>query len=140
MSSLPGKSKAKSGATIRTLITIDSISISLTSYLRFPDKTRGILNEGGLFAERAGWHLPGFDVSSWEHRAPVDGLPSNNAGIGFFVTTFELHIPEGYDVPISFVFEDGESGEETPYRALLFVNGWNFGKRIANLGYAHLSS
>ena len=26
------------------------------------------------------------------------------------------------------------SGEDAPYRALLFVNGWKFGKRVANIG------
>lgn len=96
----------------------------------FPDRVRGIFNEGGLFGERAGWHLPGFDVSSWTTRELSDSLPGDNSGVGFFVTTFELHIPEGYDVPISFVFD----AEQQPYRAQLFVNGWNFGKRVANLG------
>jgi hypothetical protein len=33
-------------------------------------------------------------------------------------------------VPISFVFDN----VDRPYRALLLVNGWNFGKRVANLG------
>ncbi|GJJ10923.1 hypothetical protein Clacol_005152 [Clathrus columnatus] len=99
-------------------------------YTNFPDKTRGILNEGGLFGERAGWHLPDFDTSSWPERSLSDGLPGNKVGVGFFVTTFNLDIPEGTDIPISFVFED----HSERYRAFLFVNGWKFGKRIGNLG------
>ncbi|KAK0457453.1 glycoside hydrolase family 35 protein [Desarmillaria tabescens] len=100
-------------------------------YTNFPDKVRGIFNEGGLFGERVGWHLPGFDTSSWEFRALSSGLPDSAAGVGFFVTTFELDMPAGYDVPISFVFDE-PLGQ--PYRVYLFVNGWMMGKRVGNLG------
>lgn len=99
----------------------------------FPDKHRGVLNEGGLFGERQGWHLPNFDTStsSWSSRDLSSGLPDNEAGVGFFVTTFDLSLPAGYDVMLSFNFEDEG---EPPYRALLFVNGWQMGKRVGNLG------
>jgi hypothetical protein len=53
-----------------------------------------------------------------------DGLPDSNAGVGFFVTTFDLDVPAGTDVPISFVFDNSTQ----PFRALLFVNGWKYGK------------
>ena len=86
---------------------------------------RGILNEGGLFGEREGWHLPGFDTSKWVSRDISQGLPGGKAGVGFFVTTFELAYPTGSDVLTSFEFAE-EFGQ--PYRALLFVNGWMFGK------------
>lgn len=39
--------------------------------------------------------------------------------MGWFRTTFSLNIPGGYDVPLSFEFDN----ESAPYRALLFVNG-----------------
>lgn len=104
----------------------------LTIMFRFPDRVRGLYNEGGLFGERAGWHLPGFDTSAWESRDISDGLPNSVAGVGFFVANFDLHIEEGLDVPMSFTFAE-EFGQ--PYRALLFVNGWQMGKRIGNLGY-----
>ncbi|KAL4244519.1 glycosyl hydrolase 35 family protein [Abortiporus biennis] len=103
----------------------------LGGYTGFPDKTRGILNEGGLFGERQGWHLPGFDTSSWISRDLSLGLPSGGAGIGFFATTFKLAVQKETDVLMSFVF--GETTSQ-PYRALLFVNGWQFGKRVANVG------
>ncbi|KAM5541244.1 hypothetical protein V8D89_005173 [Ganoderma adspersum] len=106
----------------------------LGGYTDFPDKVRGVLNEGGLFGERQGWHLPGFDAShesGWTARDLSEGLPGGKAGVGFFVTTFELDFPSDADVPMGFQFE----AENTqPYRALLFVNGWMFGKRVANLG------
>ena len=90
-----------------------------------------MLNEGGLFGERAGWHLPGFDTSSWVERDFSAGLPNGAAGVGFFVTTFPLNIRAGFDVMLSFTFDESAQ----PYRALLFVNGWMMGKRVANLGY-----
>ena len=63
----------------------------------FPDTTRGVLNEGGLFGERAGWHLPALDTSRWVERDLSAGLPDGVAGVGFFVTTFPLNIPPGFD-------------------------------------------
>jgi Beta-galactosidase jelly roll domain len=115
---------------------VDILSVSRSliynSAHSFPDTTRGVLNEGGLFGERVGWHLPGFDTSSWVERDFSAGLPNGAAGIGFFVTTFPLNIPAGFDVMLSFTFDESTQ----PYRALLFINGWMMGKRVANLGYA----
>jgi hypothetical protein len=79
-----------------------------------------------------GWHLPGFDTSSWALRDLSEGLPNATAGVGFFVTTFNLSIPDGFDVPMSFVFDNTSQ----PYRSQLYVNGWMMGKRVSNLGYA----
>ena len=86
---------------------------------------RGVLNEGGLFGERQGWHLPGFDTSKWTVRDLSEGLPGGSAGIGFFVTTFDLAFPKNTDAFVSFQFETENT---QAYRARLFVNGWMFGK------------
>lgn len=102
----------------------------------YPDKTRGVLNEGGLYGERQGWHLPGFDTSSWDRRDISSGLPGSAAGVGFFVNVFDLDIPQSQDVFLSFTFDNGTMGQ--PYRAYLFVNGWMMGKRVANLGSVRL--
>ena len=83
------------------------------------------MNEGGLFGEREGWHLPGFNTRGWAARDLSQGLPSGDAGVGFFVTTFDLDFPGNTDVLVSFQFE-AENTQQ--YRALLFVNGWKFGK------------
>ncbi|KAG1721261.1 glycoside hydrolase family 35 protein [Suillus paluster] len=99
-------------------------------YTNYLDRVRGVLNEGGLYGERMGWHLPGFDTSSWALRSLSEGLPDATAGVGFFVTTFNLNIPEGFDVPMSFTFDNTSQ----PYRAQLYVNGWMMGKRVSNLG------
>ncbi|RDX44130.1 hypothetical protein OH76DRAFT_1409386 [Lentinus brumalis] len=111
--------------------TIWRVQGKLGGYLSYPDKVRGLLNEGGLYGERQGWHLPGFDTSSWESRDLSEGLPGEGAGVGFFVTSFDLDLPAGMDIQLSFQFEPFN---EQPYRALLFVNGWQYGKRAANVG------
>jgi len=100
-------------------------------YKNYPDKVRGVLNEGGLFGERQGWHLPSYPTASWVSRSLSEGLPNNVAGVGFFVTTFKLYIPQYLDVMMSFTFQE-PLGQ--PYRAFLFVNGWMMGKRVGNLG------
>lgn len=99
----------------------------------YADLTRGPLNEGAFFAERKGYHLPGAPVEKWTKRSPFEGLPEDEApGVGFFATTFDLNIPDGYDVPISVVFENsttvGNGSEPASFRSELFVNGWQFGK------------
>ncbi len=130
--SAPGGSKAKLGD-IRGGHPFPIVRVLIPAFSRsFPDTTRGVLNEGGLFGERAGWHLPGFDTSSWVKRDLSAGLPDGAAGVGFFVTTFPLNIPAGFDVMLSFTFNESFQ----PYRAFLFVNGWMMGKRVANLGCA----
>ncbi|KAJ5762257.1 uncharacterized protein N7511_005639, partial [Penicillium nucicola] len=101
------------------------------------DISRGPRNEGAHFAERQGYHLPGAPISKWKKKSPFhDGL--TGAGVGFFATSFELNVPVGYDVPMSFVFANTSSAASasTPaaYRIELFVNGWQYGKYVNNLG------
>ncbi|RUP52310.1 beta galactosidase [Jimgerdemannia flammicorona] len=93
------------------------------------DKVRGPYNEGGLYGERAGWHLPGFSDSKWQSVS----LPYNfkQPGVAWFRTTFNLNIPSGHDVPLAFRFTDDKSKE---YRAIFYVNGWQFGKYANALG------
>lgn len=121
----PGKARRVYQVRIaRSLRIIFVITAPLITLRSFPDRTRGVLNEGGLFGERAGWHLPGFDTSSWVSRPLSASLPSGGTGVGFFVTTFELDVPQDVDALMSLEFDDLDQ----PYRALLFVNGWQFGK------------
>jgi beta-galactosidase GanA len=84
------------------------------------DPVRGPMNEGGLYGERLGWHLPGFDTGIWESGSPIDdGV--EGAGIKWFSTTFDLKLDEDLDVPIGV-----ELGAATGNiaRVLLFVNGY----------------
>lgn len=95
----------------------------------YADHARGPLNEGGLYAERQGYHLPAPPSEAWETRSPVsEGV--EGVGIGLFATSFDLDIPGGWDVPLSFVFANQTSDDGAPgdYRVQLFVNGYQFGK------------
>lgn len=104
----------------------------------YPDKVRGPLNEGGLYAERQGYHLPGAPISDWESSGgPTEGISS--AGVAFYGAEIDLDIPAGWDVPLSFTFTNSSSadaaGSSAPsYRVQLYVNGYQFGKYVNNIG------
>ncbi|KAF1962787.1 putative beta-galactosidase B [Byssothecium circinans] len=87
------------------------------------DPLRGPLNEGGLAAERLGWHLPGFDDSSWNTSTPSTGF--SGAGITFYRTTFPLDVAAGVDASFAFVFNAAASQK---VRVQLFVNGYQYAK------------
>lgn len=91
---------------------------------QFADQSRGPLNEGGLFGERQGWHLPGFDDSKWANGRPTTGI--SKPGVSFFRTKFNLDIPAGVDYPIAIVTSNSTSSPH--FRAQFYVNGWQFGK------------
>ncbi|TDL23439.1 glycoside hydrolase family 35 protein [Rickenella mellea] len=95
-----------------------------------PDTFRGYLNEGGMFFERIGAHLPGFDDSAWQ---AASSLSVAGAGVNFFRTTFSLNLPaNAADVPIRLSFTP--SAITSNYRAIIYLNGWNLGKFINNIG------
>ncbi|KAF2016952.1 glycoside hydrolase family 35 protein [Aaosphaeria arxii CBS 175.79] len=87
------------------------------------DPVRGTLNEGGLVAERLGWHLPDFDDSKWSTSSPSTGF--SGAGIQFYRTVVPLNIKDGLDVSLAFVLNAVGSKK---IRAQLFVNGYQYGK------------
>lgn len=96
----------------------------------YVDQARGPLNEGAMYAERLGYHLPRPPSEGWEARSPIDdGV--DGAGIGFFAARFDLDIPKGLDVPLDFVFSNttaASGGPAAAFRVQLFVNGYQFGK------------
>ncbi|CAO2651105.1 Nn.00g094020.m01.CDS01 [Neocucurbitaria sp. VM-36] len=87
------------------------------------DPVRGPLSEGGLTAERLGWHLPGFDDSAWNSSSPSTGFES--AGIYFYRTTIPLDVPEDIDASLAFVLN--ASGSQA-VRVQLFVNGYQYAR------------
>ncbi|ORY56373.1 putative beta-galactosidase [Pseudomassariella vexata] len=101
---------------------------------QYRDQLRGPFNEGGMYAERQGYHLPNPPTADWDSASPLDGIDS--AGVGFYAASCELDIPAGYDVPLSFVFANttDAGGAPADLRVQLYVNGWQFGKYINNLG------
>ncbi|KAG9079757.1 hypothetical protein FRC06_007502, partial [Ceratobasidium sp. 370] len=96
------------------------------------DPVRGPIAEGGLHAERLGWHLPGFDDSKWASGSPVDGV--KGAGVAFYRTTVDLSKvvdKRGYDVLLEFIID---SAAGTNVRAQLYVNGYQYGKFVKQVG------
>lgn len=84
------------------------------------DMVRGPMNEGGLYGERMGWHLPGFDDSAWKNEGPVNaGL--KKAGVSFYRTTFGLEIARNLDVPLGIEISTAKG---VIARVQLFVNGY----------------
>lgn len=94
---------------------------------RYYDHNRGPLNEGALYAERQGYHLPGAPDTRWTKRSPFRGI--QKAGVGFFATKFELDMPYEYDIPVSLVLDrDAPTDTAGNFRVQIFINGWQFGK------------
>ncbi|KAG6833503.1 hypothetical protein H0H87_006075 [Tephrocybe sp. NHM501043] len=87
-----------------------------------PDAFRGYLNEGGLYAERIGAHLPGFSDSSWTEGTPLTGGGVFGAGVNFYRTTFNLNIPDGVDTPIRLSVTP--SAKTSNFRVQIYLNGW----------------
>jgi hypothetical protein len=97
------------------------------------DPARGVLNNGGLFGEREGWHLPGYPDRDWHKAAVPDSRAT--AGTSWYRTDFELNVPQGHDASLGLAFGDITKPRSVGhYRVLMFVNGWNMGQFIAHIG------
>ncbi|MGW5210261.1 glycoside hydrolase family 35 protein [Streptomyces sp. NPDC004051] len=97
-----------------------------------PDRVRGALNNGGLYGEREGWHLPGHEDRDWE---TVD-LPRGDRrqGVAWYRTEFRLDVDPDVDASIGLVLEDEP---ERAYRVQIFLNGWNMGQYVNDVGPQH---
>ena len=100
------------------------------------DPVRGPENNGGLFGERHGWYLPGYPDGDWSQRpcrrarrcrAPR-GTGPRSAFTSRGLTTRRSASPSG---------TRRRPARRPNYRALIFVNGWNMGQYIANVGPQH---
>lgn len=95
------------------------------------DPLRGPMNEGGTYAERMGWHLPGFQPDkSWDTTlAPTDGV--SGASGRFYITDFTLDIDDGLDVPIGLKVNASAS---VPAVVYIWLNGYLFGHYLPHIG------
>jgi beta-galactosidase GanA len=97
------------------------------------DRMRGPLNDGGLYGERAGWHLPGAPGEGWSAARSGDAPPG--PGTYWLRTRVKLDLPRGHDVQLGLAFGDTtRPRSDRENRALIFVNGWNMGQFIAHVG------
>ena len=100
------------------------------------DPARGVENNGGLYGERHGWYLPGYPDGDWTTAT----VPASTAmsGTAWYRTTFSLHIPTVDDASLGITIGDPSTPQSSAnYRALIFVNGWNMGQYIADVGPQH---
>ncbi|KAH8093824.1 glycoside hydrolase family 35 protein [Cristinia sonorae] len=95
-----------------------------------PDTVRGYLNEGGLYAERIGAHLPGYPDNKWQTQSPLSGV--KGAGVNFYRTTFNPRLPHDVDVPVRLSITPSDPSSN--FRVQIYINGWQFGKYINNVG------
>ncbi|KAJ6619548.1 glycoside hydrolase family 35 protein [Mycena sp. CBHHK59/15] len=96
---------------------------------RAPDTYRGYINEGGLYAERIGAHLPGFPDAYWASASPSSGV--SKAGLNFYRTTFHLPISAGVDAPVRLAVTPTAG---LNFRMQIYLNGWQIGKYVNSIG------
>ncbi len=93
---------------------------------------RGPYNFGGLYGERQEWPIKPGKASDWHHAT----LPANDAvpGVRWYRTNATLDLPKGQDTSLGLEIEDPPGRH---YRATIFVNGWQMGNYVADLGPQH---
>jgi len=97
------------------------------------DPVRGNANNGGQYGERMGWHLPGFPDAAWAKADMAATQPY--AGTTWYRTSFDLALPKDQDTTLGLTIGDPDKPRSPGrYRVLIFVNGWNMGQFIANVG------
>lgn len=97
------------------------------------DPVRGPMNNGGLYGERAGWSLPGFPDQKWAKTTLPASEPT--PGVSWYRTNVTLNLPKSDDVSVGLQITDDPKRD---YRASIFINGWNMGQYINNVGPQHV--
>jgi hypothetical protein len=93
-----------------------------------PDPVRGPLNTGGLYGERHGWHLPGYDDGAWEPGSPAAAPDEDRRqGVTWYRTTFRLDVPPETDASVGLVVGGTRARD---VRVQVFLNGWNLGEYV----------
>jgi hypothetical protein len=96
------------------------------------DPVRGPMNNGGLHGEREGWHLPEYDDGDWKDTELPRG--DRRQGVTWYRTGFRLDVAPGVDASVGLVLDDDP---ERAYRVQIFLNGWNMGQYINDVGPQH---
>ncbi|MBD0417675.1 beta-galactosidase [Streptomyces sp. TRM S81-3] len=97
-----------------------------------PDPVRGPLNDGGLYGERKGWHLPGYDDARWEPASFPRA--DRRQGVTWYRTAFRLDVPADVDASVGLLLDDDPA---RAYRVQVFLNGWNLGQYVNDGGPQH---
>jgi aryl-phospho-beta-D-glucosidase BglC (GH1 family) len=98
------------------------------------DSVRGIFNASGLFGERNGWYLPGFNDTGWQTVALPDNWSARQAGgvaVGWYRTHFTLNLPANTQIPL------GLTLPHVSDKAVIWLNGWLLGRYWEQEGPQH---
>ncbi|WP_157085794.1 beta-galactosidase [Devriesea agamarum] len=112
------------------------------------DTARTIYNVGGLGGERHGWYLPELPADPASHAAAADsaGVPAgwsstsslvaDRPGVCWYRASVTLDVPTDQDTAWQLVIDSSrfEEGRHDPCQIVLFVNGWNVGVFIGDIG------
>ncbi len=99
----------------------------------YVDHVRGPLNEGGLYIERHGLHQPSPPISSFNFTSHSPSIGTICSGVAFYTAQLNLSLPsDKWDIPLAFEF--GNDTSIDTFRAQFWVNGWNFGRYVSNIG------
>ena len=98
------------------------------------DPVRGPLSTGGLYGERAGWSLPGYDdaAGTGDVCRPTTDTPPRASS--WYRDDANLNLPKGQDTSVGLTFTDDPTQK---YRAEIYVNGWHVGNYVNYLGPQH---
>ncbi|MDC7682118.1 beta-galactosidase [Asticcacaulis sp. BYS171W] len=97
------------------------------------DPVRGTFNNGGLYGERKGWHLPDARPDGWTPANVTAAPPA--PGTYWLRTAFKLDLPKDVDTQLALVFGDPtQTKTDRHTRVLIFVNGWHAGNYVSNVG------
>ncbi len=102
------------------------------------DTARGIMNANGSYGDRHGWYLPGYPTSRWSTATVPAPAAAAVPGTSWYATDFRLHLPRADDASIGLTIGDPSVRQSSAnYRALIYLNGWNVGQYIADVGPQH---
>jgi beta-galactosidase GanA/aryl-phospho-beta-D-glucosidase BglC (GH1 family) len=98
------------------------------------DQVRGPMNASGLFGERHGWYLPGFDDSGWQSVSVPDDWAARGeqSRVGWYRAHFTLHRPSGSSQPLGLLLPHVSD------KAVIWLNGWLIGRYWEQRGPQHL--
>ncbi|MFI8202348.1 beta-galactosidase [Streptomyces sp. NPDC085937] len=97
-----------------------------------PERVCGPYNNGGLYGERRGWHLPDHDDRRW--RTVELPRAERRQGVAWYRTRFRLGLGPDLDASVGLTLEDDP---ERAYRVQIFLNGWNLGQYVNDVGPQH---
>ncbi|SPT53574.1 Beta-galactosidase precursor [Actinomyces bovis] len=91
-----------------------------------------IYNNGGLQGEKAGWYGKTFDDSAW---AAATDLHATTPGVTWYRAKVNLDVPAGQDTAFRLNLNSARfKSRADRSQATIFVNGWNTGVYIGDMG------